>query len=275
MAGEAAEVVQDTTDFSHMSAEELSSIMAGEGAAPKKEAPTLEPAPEPEPIKVETPEPVKEPEPSKGPTLEEIQAELEKARKQVQDKETFIQRQALEIGQLRKSVAPPQPVEIPNILDDAPGAVNAILTQRENALTQKRFENLSMVSQIVPDVIKHMDTIANLALADGYTEHDVALFKQDPYLYSTPAVLIGYARRAQQIHEVEELKAQLAEKEKEIATAKSKSEEILKKVEKAAKETPGLTAAGGSPNTRHDLSDKQFSNMTDSELAQWLKENNR
>lgn len=198
----------------------------------------------------------------------------EKLEKQVKDKEEFIQRQASEIGALRKQIldmqaAMPETPEESLYYSDPAEAVNQVLKQREQAAYIENLnhavavkENELTVKTIVPDIDDLIDSIADTALKDGATQETVRAFKNRPY-NAPPDLVIQLAKRVKAEKEVETLKARIAELEK-------KPDDVLKKVEAAARTGKTLTAKTGQSGGG-SVSEKSRHMLTDAELDDLLR----
>lgn len=205
-------------------------------------------------------------------TAEEKQAKLDK---QLKAKEEFIkQRQAeidrlsARIGELRKlnQEAPTEESYYENPAD----TVNQVLATREREAEIARLgyqaqvhQNEVAIKTLVPEIDELIDPIAELAAKDGATPELIRNFKANPFA-EAPALVIQLARRVQVEKENAALKA-------EIETLRKKPDEVVKRIEEAAKGHKPLTAAsgkGGKPTG----AEKQAHLMSDAELDSLLQE---
>ena len=214
-------------------------------------------------------------------TVESLRAELaisaekeKQAANRITDKESFIQRQANELGELRK-LTQVDPDTLRNQFDEDPvAAVNKMQAMkeaenRELELTQSiaAEQNKAAVLQAVPEFSGMVDAIAELATADGVPQSDVALFKVNPY--TTPSsMLINLANRVKANQRITKLEA-------ELASQKKRSTEIVGKIEQTAKSTNRLSGAstGVADPSSKVISDAQLTSMTDEELKAYIKAN--
>ncbi len=279
---------QETVDVSTLDDAELDEMIERSGEKDKDAEPQDE-TPAPEEAEGETSE--KKETPSETPPEEKEgeteQSEVETLRRQLQDKESFIQRQASEIGELRKFTSqedadPPSPTAEENeddFFDNPKEAVSKTVERvieerdRKQAFEVERIrllgeETKSMVTEAVPDFKDFLDDISELAKEDGYTDENLAAFKADPFISSDPGILISYAKRAQ-------MKRQLSEYEREISELKKKPEEVVKRIQEAAGKN-GTTLTGKTASmprgTRPEISEPQIASMSDAELDEALKQ---
>ena len=298
MMFEPAEDQTDVIDPTSLSDEELEKHLSGEGSEENIEASAEEETPE-ETVgsEEEVSEEGSEPSGEESPVSEEeesssdtIDSELEKLRKRVQDKEEFIQRQAREIGELRKLVREALGAETVGTeqglqqkgeeglndevffekpVEAVKKTVEQILAERERQIqaeAQRALEVEKTVKERVPDFEKYIDEIAELAKEDGYPDEAIAAFKANPYMGSDPHVLLSYARRVEAARQLNQLKA-------ELEKAKKAPEEFLKKIQKAASGTSTLSnVAPSTPKDRTEFSEKTITSLSDAELDKLLNE---
>jgi DNA repair exonuclease SbcCD ATPase subunit len=209
---------------------------------------------------------------TKEADVDDGKARLEK---QVKDKEEFIQRQAQEIGQLRKVLEDiqrniPQNPDEQAYYENPQMAVEQVIRQREMLAYQARVqeqlaekENETTIKTQVPDIESMIDDIAALALKDGAAPEIVRQFKSRPYA-AIPDLVVQLANRVKAERRISEL-------EKELNTLRKKPEDVLRRVEEAAKGPRTLTAStgiSGAPSTVdvpvHKLSDKALDELLNS-----------
>ncbi|RPJ05518.1 MAG: hypothetical protein EHM36_08200, partial [Deltaproteobacteria bacterium] len=216
MEDEGQEQNQETTDLeledidldavSGYSEEELNALLngeeegAGEGEGDEKKANT--PAEGVKPGAKPQADPGKE----QSPFTRE---EFEKLTKQVGDKEGFIQKQAQEIGQLRRQFQ-----EFSALLQgggakapefdwsDPLGSFQRAQAAQTQNLTRVREEVLAAI----PEVESLRDDIAKLAAEDGFPREAVESFRQ--HLVGQVPLLKSYATRVKLAKENESLKAE-------------------------------------------------------------------
>jgi hypothetical protein len=248
-----------------------------EGEAAPEEASAEEQAP-PE----GTPE---EPQPEED-TAPVAETDIEKLRKQVDDKESMIQRQAQEIGKLRKQPPPPQELELTaeeeeqvnNLYYESPVKAMALnqklLQQKREAVAtyqaeqneQQMAETKEAVNGIVPNINEMTDDMVAVLRKEGTKEEHIESFRANPYQVH-PGALINLAKRAQAEKKVAAL-------EKENADLRQKLGDFPKKV-KAATNSTILTGniASTTKGDKAKLDESQLTKVSDAELEEFLKDN--
>jgi len=211
------------------------------------------------------------------PDLEEGESEPsaeEKAAKQIKDKEEFIQRQAAELGELRKQ-AEALRLQLEGVnkddlndryYEDPAAAVNEVLAIRAKEAELQDLEyraavkqNESNTKQFVPDFDEVIDDMVEVLKEQKIDDTAIRDFRSNPYKLP-PAVLVNLATSAKLSKENKALKA-------EIETLRKKPEEALKKVESAARQaiTGGTGKAG-----QGKIDAKQTHQMSAAELDDLL-----
>jgi len=255
------EIKEEETDPAKMDEAALEALLNSEEKEEEK------PGEVAEEVKEEIKEEVKEGE-EKEPTPEE------KTAKQISDKEAFIQRQAAEIGELRKKeatlrdeLAAFNQADNDELYQVNPTeAVNQVLAAREKEAEIVRLNQTSAVKQSemltkqnVPDFEEYLDDMAEI-MKDQKTDPDfIRQFKANPY-FLPPPVLVNLASTAKLAKENKALKV-------EIETLKKQPDEVLKRVEKAARQT--ITGSTGKAGAAH-ISGKQVTVMSNAELEELL-----
>jgi chromosome segregation ATPase len=266
--------------------------------APAEEAPSAppeEPQAESPPNTTDVPEPsneVKEevapPEPP--PPADEIvnitKSEWEKVQKRIEEKEKFIQRQAQEVGQRRKSEEQLraeiyaleqrlvekqyEPLEARAIQKEL-DAREAQLGQAE--LSQKLEANRRAVTTYVPEPDAYLTDMAEILREDGQPEDGIRDFMQNPY-ENHPGLIINLAKRAEARRELRNKDAEIASLKAEVAALKGKPAEVAKKIERALKQPTTMTNdSGQATSVKAPIDASQIPHMTDAEIDQLIKEN--
>lgn len=267
-------------EIEFMNDEELDSFIASP-TEPKEEV-TPTPAPIEEP-KVEIPDMAAQGTDAPKEEATVPDPEKDKLAKQVQDKEAFIQRQAQELGELRRksqemdrfrNEAKTKAESVNDTFYDNPlAATEAVLNhrdaERQYAVTEqilREKETELTVTSAIPHFNEMKDEIAEIATADGYPPESVDAFKRNPWT-SDASILVNYAHRVSMQRQVKAMQG-------EIETLKKKPEEVLRKIEEAAKGSKTLTAATGIARAAStEVSETQLNSMTDAELDEFLKNN--
>lgn len=194
----------------------------------------------------------------------------EKTAKQLSDKEAFIQRQAAEIGELRKREAQLRdelalfnPADNDALYQVNPTeAVNQVLAAREKEAEIIKLNQQASIKQsellskeYVPDFEDHIDDMVEILKEQKVEPEFIRSFKSNPYTMP-PAVLVNLASTAKLAKEVKALKA-------ENELLKKKPDEVLKKVETAARQVvTGSTGKAG----KSAIEAKQVISMSNKEL---------
>jgi hypothetical protein len=242
-----------TVDISKLSDEELNQKLDGEPPAPK----------------VETP---------KG------DSEIEKYKKQVAEKELAFQRQATELGQLRKQIqsqqAPPPPApeqgkqsvesqmsadELTALMLEDPRKAMQVLDNERQQVEAKRqaemAERTRNLKVLAPDLETNAEMIAKIMKEqDGLTDDQIMHIANN--IDKVPQdIIFNYNQRAKQAKEIEGYKAKIAELE-------GKPARLLGKIEAAQK--PHMTSSSGQSNPPGKTSSKKPEEMNDSEFNEAL-----
>lgn len=263
---------QETTEeeVTQLSDEELKekTAQAKSGAGEKKE--TIKPEVKPEKIEV-SPKP-------KGDEKPEVKIELsaeEKIRKQVEDKEAFIQKQAQEIGNLRKKVkefeSPHEDAKTRERLkekfsEDPLAATEEAIFDIETRKGKQR----DLIKSLIPNLEEIKEDIAVLVREEGSeSEEAISLFLANPYV-ADPVKLRYWAALAMHKKDKETLSKQVEDLKGQLQTT---GKDVLKKIEKAAQETKTLTAKTGAEAEEETttLTEEQISYLSDEELKRLTK----
>jgi uncharacterized coiled-coil protein SlyX len=254
------------SDVETMTDEEISKRLDSGKASQKTEEPKKE---EVEEAPVEEPEAPKE------------EPELEKLKKQVAEKEAFIQRQAQELGEYRKKAAtPPAPPHVVKKPEDDVTPLDIIdskdkfdqyidrrferrlkdMEDKANQFTAQQKQQIETTRQFInaqhPDFEKHIDAMAELAKEMGETPERIAVFKQNPYV--VPALNLRLLYKAATKEASAQTQATPAPK------AKVQSGAIKAKV-------GGGSAMRGGVEVPADLSMEQIGDLSYDTLTETLK----
>lgn len=218
-----------------------------------------------------------------GETIKEP-TDLEKLQKQLDEKELLMQRQANELGDLRKKERErleTQPSQLDPLketygeetVDEISIATKAQI-DRDNALselekdhlTQQRESNERIVLGQIPGVLDMLDDIAELAKNDGFNDANIVAFKADPFATSDPAIILSYARQVKSTRETNALKS-------ELEKLREKQEGTIKRIEEASSSPSGLTSkvASSGNNSAVSISADQIPNLSDEDLDKLLQ----
>lgn len=210
------------------------------------------------------------------------ETELEILKRTNKEKESFIQKQAAEIGESRKrekerlesqssKVDDLKDLHDQEVIEEITGAVKADI-DRDNSLARldendlglqiEQTKNIAM--KAVPEIESLLNDIATLAAADGFSEDKIKEFKVEPYL-SDPNILISYARIAQTNKKNTELM-------KENELLKHKDQTTLELIKNASESTTGLTSnvVSSDRSSSVNYNESNIHNMSDAALEEAL-----
>jgi len=271
MVEKAEEKDQETTEeeVAQLSDDELKkAVVQAKSGAGKEE----KPKPEVKPEKTEvSPKP-------KGDEKPEVKSELsaeEKIRKQVEDKEAFIQKQAQEIGNLRKKV---KEFEIPHEDARTRERLKEKFSEDPLAATEEAIFDIEtrkgkqrdLIKSLIPNIEEIKEDIAVLVREEGSeSEEAISLFLANPYV-ADPVKLRYWAALAMHKKDKETLSKQVEDLKGQLQTT---GKDVLKKIEKAAQETKTLTAKTGAEAEEETttLTEEQISYLSDEELKRLTK----
>ena len=230
-------------------------------------------------IKTEGKQAEKKEEPPKVDVAAEIvkvKEENDKLKKQVSEKEKIFQRQANELGELRKKTAinkdeikdkfNDDPVEAVRVIREAEDAENRIKQIEEDSYLSEikgamynRISDFDSLLEPMTQILKDIDKLPEEAVND---------FKRDPFRMASPDVLINLAGRARLMKENLTLKS-------EIETLKTKTSTIAENISRVARESNVIKAtSGGTPKVITDyssLTEESISELPDTALDEIIK----
>ena len=202
--------------------------------------------------------------------------ENEKLKKQVSEKEKIFQRQANELGELRKKSVINKdeirekfaidPVEAVKVIRDAEDAENRIkqieddsyLSEIKGAIYNK-IADFDVLLEPMSQILKDIDKLPEEAVND---------FRRDPFRMASPDVLINLAGRARL------MKDNLALM-KEIETLKIKASTVAENISRVARESNVIKAnSGGTSKVSTDyssLTEESISDLPDTALDEIIK----
>lgn len=240
--------------------------------------------------------------PSKVYTQEEIQAivaDNERQKKQIDQKELFIQRRNTEFGQLRQQNAATKAqleaarAELAKGLQDkfSEDPVQAINDRDQIKNIDSQLEGLAGREEKAQRIVeaqtfflRHVDVdqvtiddVSEVLKADGVDDRFVSQFKQSPWEFTTPEALVQMGKRAmdrKQLAAADSDRRVLARHvinlNAEIAKLKTKPGQVMQQVQRNLNQTPSVNAATSvSPKMSMDLDPTR---MTTAELDAALKQ---
>ena len=271
-----SEEVKDPTEFTD---EELSQAIA---TPPEEELP----APTEPPIEEPKEEPVPEvTEPPAEETVTLTKAEHEKMKRQIEEKEKFIQRQSKEVGQRRKSEEQlrAEIFSLEQRLADAqydPVATRQIhkeLDSRERQLDEisvnSQIEaNKAAVTTFVAEPETYLDDIVELLREDGQPDEEIREFRNNPFSVH-PGIVINLAKRAEAVRNMRNKDAEIASLKAEVAALKAEPKKVVKKIEETLKQPQTMTnASGQGTSVKSEIDVSQIPYLSDAELKKAIEE---
>lgn len=205
---------------------------------------------------------------------EELAEKARKLKKQVDDKESFIQKRRGEISELKRLIAEkkqtfveenPDPEFKDKFFEDPAKGVDVILQKKESVKQREkllddeyRLDTEDFVLNVDPEFYGKLDDMVDIVVNELKVPKDRALaFRNDPFAEKRE-ILVDLIRR------VERRNFQ-AEMEK----LKNKPKEMIDKIEQLSKRKPMRPM----PDKRAgDIDKVQIASLSDSELADYLKE---
>lgn len=213
-------------------------------------------------------------------------SEYEKLNKRISDEQQFIQRQANEIGELRKTLrqqieAKLKEIEDPNqLIADPAGFLEAREQIKDAEMQDRNLQRMEqslhskiIINQFIPDFEKRIDDITEVIKTDGLGQDIINNFRANPYA-DTPAVLFNLSKRAELLKESNALKAKVATLEEQLKKLQAEPHKVAKKIEQALQASKTITGATGgskvSDETMPEISN--ISDLSDVELNKLIKE---
>jgi hypothetical protein len=210
-----------------------------------------------------------------APVVNPLEERINKLEKQVTDKESFITRQARDIGELRARVRNADIArgreEVKELDDPAEAARRS--ASLDNIERAGRKEEISLA---IPDFSDLLDEMVDLAKSKGESEETIAAFKADPYVPPVP-FLLAFAAEARSR---KQMRTREGEMKAEVAEAKAKADEVAKKIEEAAKGGGPVIKAGDGGKSKSEtgkfshLTEDAVPEMSDAELDEYLTAQN-
>ena len=258
------------------------------------------------PVAKQTAEPSKSAsqEPSSQAPQNEVQgnqAEIERLRRQGEEKELFIQRRGNEIGKLRADNA------------GLRTQLQTALAQLRNGLEERFQENpvqasndRDKIKEIEGQIagideyesraekvveaqtffLRHVDTekvsitdVADMLKADGIEDQYVNAFKANPWEFTTPEALVQMGKRAQDRKELVQadndrrlLARHVLHLNEQLKNAQAKPGQVLRQVQKNLNQSPNITAASAAAKgSANSLDPGRVPYLSENELNAALK----
>jgi chromosome segregation ATPase len=252
----------------------------------KKEEPQPEPVPvpEPEPKVEETPKPAENPPEEEVVTLSKT--EHEKLLKRIEEKEKFIQKQAQEVGQRRKSeeqlrteigqlqqrlseVWTTDGVEATNIQEQI-GIRKQQLSEAEQSERMEVIRNYVTERNIQPET--YLDEMIDIIKEDGQPPEAIQAFRDNPYR-TEAGILINLTKRAELKQALRQRDSEIASLKSEIQSLKTKPQEVVKHIERAMKQPAPMTNDSGQAQAvKREVDVTQIYAMSDADLEKALQD---
>lgn len=220
------------------------------------------------------------------PKPDEHSEELERLRKQVSDKEQYIQGRNRTIGDLRKQLetllaiepgprsAPPgdgppdeeDPTMKEAFFRDPIGTMERLLAERGKRQQLKTAVLQTGIREAIPEIEDLKEDIAEMALEDGWDRGAVESFRVN--LTGDLPLLKAYTAR---VKLAKELKSLQTERDALLKKVKELPKAILAKVDAAAKKRTHISGSGGGAGGEiAPLHEKQLADLTDEDLDRML-----
>lgn len=211
---------------------------------------------------------------------------IAKLEKQLKDKQQFIQRQAAEIGELRKQKRARRE-ELQSTLDEAfaESAAKGLKVSKEIEALQAEEENLDEQQRAVlrrhnneqiftrhfgGKQVVHLDELVETLQEDKVPADAIENFKADPYGSTDALSLIQMTKRAILSRYLKQALSQLKEKDEQIKQLQNQPTEVLNGVKRALNQKPSITSKGGSAAAKsgsiQGMSESALSKMSEAEL---------
>lgn len=265
--------------------ERLSEAQTGESEAEEPEAPSKDDPKEASSEESDTPEGESKQTAEAPPKDENDPAIL---KKRVQDKERMLQRQAWELGKIRKQreeltakladlqkkiESPETPEDIIDHkleLRDATSQLKSTEAQEKVATARALVETLVEPQEGLPEAM------IECLRADGVDDGYLRSFYNNPYEVATPGEIVQLAGRAKDRMMAKELYGYLQQALKENAELRGRPDAILDKVDQALQRGPSVSGTNGRTPTRaSDFATTDLATMNLDQLHEALKEANR
>lgn len=268
-------------DPRQLSNEDLSKMLMEE---PTKEAPVVEEKP------VEEVKPKLEKEEAKPLSREDLDAlrtEMAELKKATEAKQRLIDKQANEIGALRK-ITPEDDkaaikaaedeyerrhlVEGKAAADDYWERFKGERAEKQRQLTEAQSNELierrkTVVTQYLPEFETTLDTIAEVMKADGANQETIEAFKQTPYQLD-PVALFNLSKRAEITKELLTVKQELEAAKTEIETLKKKPQDLIDRIKSATNSVTAKSSGTTAPDIKLDLSSLVPNRLSNAQLKE-------
>jgi hypothetical protein len=235
-------------------------------------------------------------------TQEEIQdivAQNERQKKQIDQKELFIQQRSTELGTVRQQLAAQRQQlaayrsQLVNGLEDRFSENPLQASNDRDTIKQidQRLVGINQQEQRAATIVesqtfflRHVDTekvglddLAATLKADGVDDRYIAQFKANPWEWTTPEALVQLGKRAEDRKAFEQadsdrriLAQHITYLNSQAQKLKAKPGQIMSRVQQGLNQTPQLTAA--SSGSARVVSDLDVDKMSRAELDAALKE---
>lgn len=217
-----------------------------------------------------------------------LQKKLDKQVQHNKNLEQFINRQANEIGNLRKELQGSIQGRLERLESGELSRREEILEQSTLGKEQSALEeldvreaelsttatNFQVVKAYLGETELPVSEIAEVFRLDGIPEEGIREFAANPYMVPG-STLVQAAKRAELLRDAKKIYAiatKLLEENKQLKVrTKKQPGEVLKKIDSALKTSPGLNGSTGGGSSQSKLSGKDINSMSDSELDAFLE----
>lgn len=271
-------------DFAELGDEDLDRVVSGEYEVYDPEA---------EDAKSEEHEPEPDTEATSNTNQEilELRQRLETAEKRLRDKDRYIGHRGTEIKRLRDEIEKLRGIEqqledgVDDLLLENPRAGHERLNELQKvrdqqrhletaAERQERLENtVSILRSEFGDEGVDMGQMAAVLESDGYPPELVQKFHQDPVSFADPATLVQLGKRSRERMILGQVIDYAKKLQSENEKLKTSPNDVLDKVQKNLRRPHMVNgrSGGSSQGRKQAFSSKDFSAMSDSELADYIK----
>lgn len=209
------------------------------------------------------------------PKVDPIEEKIAKLEKRLNDKESMIQRQANELGELRRlkreaELAAHREKIKEQFFEDPIAGARAVAALDAAEMEGKREEVLA----VIPDFEDLVDTMVEVAREDGEPESAIRAFKANPF-HPPVSFLSQYAKRAKAKSEAKAKESEAERLKAELEASKRKTKDTLDRVARHAEAAPAVTAgSGGSTRSTREasLTEESIAEMSDADLERMLSE---
>lgn len=220
-----------------------------------------------------------------------LREELESKNRQLRDSQEFISRQNQRYGDLKKQLNTRLDTLIANVdemteaqkLEAGPEIVK-LREQINNVNSHEQMfhhvvQTQEVVFKVIPQKDFDIDGMASELEAVGGDANYIAQFKQNPFMVAKAHEIIMLHRAFQNAKAMRVLATALKMERKEREALKAKPKQMLKNIDKVARNSNGVNGKNAGGTTRGErlatLSEREIANLSDAELDRIYEESKR